>query len=159
MMGMSRMTCEPMLCLPRTCIRGQGFVGCSWGILRFFDIQAISHQEALEVLSFLEARLQPCVCLVPLVPLILLYTVLYLTCLVSSLHLHIRRLFYDLSLYPISLYSTVVAQPFRSKSRSRARQGISSGLSETLIPPLLPAPTHTTPGRRTSAFPHRLTLH
>jgi hypothetical protein len=107
-----------------TCIRGQGFVGCSWGILRFFDIQAISHQEALEVLSFLEVRLQPCVCLVPLVPLTLLYTVLYLTCLVSSLHLHIRRLFYDLSLYPISLYSTVVAQPFRSKSRSRARQGI-----------------------------------
>jgi hypothetical protein len=107
-----------LLCLPRTCIRGQGFVGCSWGILRFFDIQAISHQEALEVLSFLEARLQPCVCLVPLVPLILLYTVLYFTCLVSSLHLHIRRLFYDLSLYPISLYSIVVAQPFRSKPRS-----------------------------------------
>src|ERR1700719_1054977 len=126
MMGMSRMTCEPMLCLPRTCIRGQGFVGCSWGILRFFDIQAISHQEALEVLSFLEARLQPCVCLVPLVPLILLYTVLYLTCLVSSLHLHIRRLFYDLSLYLVSLYSIVVAQPFRSKSRSRERQSITT---------------------------------
>jgi len=115
-----------LLCLPRTCIRGQGFVGCSWGILRFFDIQAISHQEALEVLSFLEARLQPCVCLVPLVPLILLYTVLYLTCLVSSLHLHIRRLFYDLSLYPVSLYSIVVAQPFRSKSRSRVRQSITT---------------------------------
>ena len=75
---------------------------------------------------FEKARLQPCVCLVPLVPLILLYTVLYLTCLVSSLHLHIRRLFYDLSLYPVSLYSIVVAQPFRSKSRSRARQSITT---------------------------------
>ena len=63
-----------MLCLPLICIRGQGFVGCSWGILRFFDIQAISHQEALEVLSFLEARLQSCVSLVfslvSLVPLV-----------------------------------------------------------------------------------------
>jgi len=34
------------------------------GILRFFDIQAISHQEALVVLSFLEARLQSCFTLV-----------------------------------------------------------------------------------------------
>jgi len=114
-----------LLCLPRTCIRGQGFVGCSWGILRFFDIQAISHQEALEVLSFLEARLQPCVCLVlfPLPSYILSYTlhVLYLVFV-----FHIRRLFYDLSLYPVSLYSIVVAQPFRSKSRSRVRQSITS---------------------------------
>ena len=35
------------------------------GILRFFDIQAISHQEALEVLSFLKPDFSfvPCACL------------------------------------------------------------------------------------------------
>ena len=37
--------------MPLICIRGQGFVGRSW----VFDIQAISHQEALEVLPFLKS--------------------------------------------------------------------------------------------------------
>ena len=114
------MLCLPLL--PLTCIRGQGFVGCLWGILRFFDIQAISHQEALEVLSFQKqdfslvlALCSPCQSCSSCFP-----------CpLVSSLHLPIRRLFYDLSLYPISLYSIVVAQPSAPNPKAaRGLQGI-----------------------------------
>ena len=62
------LTCLGML--PLIYIRGQGFVGCSWGILRFFDIQAISHQEALEVLSFLKPDFSLVFVLSSLVPLV-----------------------------------------------------------------------------------------
>ena len=74
-----------------------------WGILRFFDTS--DHQEAFGSSFLSEARLQPCVPLfnlVPLVSLILLYLVFI--CLYEDSSM--------VCLYiPFSLYNIVVAQP------------------------------------------------
>jgi hypothetical protein len=104
-----------LLCLPRTCIRGQGFVGCSWGILRFFNTLYHTSDlppEALEVLSswkkdqtsvlFILYPVSYLVYLIPLPSLVSLSNLVFSPALyiVVFTFIYIQRLFYDLSLYP-----------------------------------------------------------
>jgi hypothetical protein len=105
-----------LLCLPLTFMVSWG---CSWGILRFFDIQAISHyiRRPWKFFPFWKLDFSSCSscilsCLLFPCP----------TCILPCLHLNIYPLFY-LSLYPVSLYSIAISLQI-PKSRQPPRRGI-----------------------------------
>jgi len=119
-------------------------VKVSWGILDF-SIYWASPAWRLGTSFLLIPRLQSCIlpCL-----LFLLFSAQSCCTLVSnlvfspalflvSIFIYIRRLFYDLYLYPVSLYNIVVAQPFRSNPEATptAEARHNSGNQEHDAPP------------------------